>query len=942
MPSSPQAAGGRVRHDRRPPMDSSPTTRGRDAELATIGRVLGAARDGAGAIVLVEGAAGFGKTRLLAEAEHRAGEAGLRVCSAIAEPGDQVLPVVPMALLAAALAAEAPAAGAVEAGFWQVAEIEARLERGALTRPLLIALDDVQWADAGTLAALRVLPRRLLSLPIVWLLAYRPREASAELRAVADRLLAHGAERLTLRRLDEADVALVVADVVRHRAAPELLELAARAEGSPYLLVELLRGLLEEGLVQQAGGLAELAESRLPARVAETMRERLDRLPSDARRAARVAAVLGRWFGFDLLAEMLDVPTGAVLAPVDELVRSDLLTETADGRLGFRHDLLREAVRDTLPVSARRALQRQAADLMLAQGASSVQVAGLLTASADPGDRLAAQTLLDAADQLRTSDPNAAAELGHRALELVARDDPLRPPLVAQVALALHTAGRAEEGKAFADSALREVLAPADEAEIRFQIASMLWIPAEDRIESGRRALALSPIPPELRARHLARLIQNVVGAGRLDEAEALVAEAERAVADAGNPAAAALLDMCIAMKDYAEGHFLRALERQDLAATRGARLGVDLPERDAVRTRFLGPVEHPVAIVRACEAGLVSAQRAGQTWTAVVWEQQRAVALLVLGRLADAAAALEGLYDPEDLPRVLNTVDASGVVALGQAALHMGDTRQLAACVRLATATVEATGGEVRCQAGWLLFRHELARGDLAAARAALAGAGPGRYAPPRWPIWQDDLVWLARLAHASDDAALEAFVRDGAADRVARNPEVDAIATLAAHATALLDRDVAALRTAMAGLERTGRVLAHAFAAEDLGRLLIEQGAHDAGVDVLGAALDRYVGLGAAWDAGRVRQRLRAAGVHRRLGSPDARGLGWDALTDTERNVVRLVAEGRTNREVAEQLFVSPHTVGTHLRHAFDKLAVRSRVELARRFTEYGGGAG
>ena len=499
------------------------------------------------------------------------------------------------------------------------------------------------------------------------------------------------------------------------------------------------------------------------------------------------------------------------------------------------------------------------------------------------------------------------------------------------MALSLHAAGRAQEGKAFADSVLHEVLPASDEAEILFQIASMLWIPAEDRVAAGRRALALSGIPLDLRARHLARLIQNVVGAGRLDEAEQLSEQAEQAVAEANSPAAAALLDMCIAMKDYAQGNFLRALERQDLAVTRGARLGVDLPERDAVRTRFLGPVEHPAAIVRACEAGLVAAQRAGQTWTAVVWEQQRAVALLALGRLADAAAALEGLYDPDDRPRVLNTVDTSGVVALGQAALHMGDTRLLAACVRLARATVAATGGEVRCQAGWLLFRHELARGDLAAARGVLA-------ALPRWPIWQDDTVWLARAARATGDTVLAELARGCARSRVERNPGVEAIAALAGYTTALLDGDTDALRTAMTGLQRTAgcwptRSPPRTSAACCSSRASAPRRSTCSAVRSIATP-----GSGAAWDAGRVRRHLRGAGVHRRPEAPQ--GLGWGALTDTELTVVRLVAEGRTNREVAEQLFVSPHTVSTHLRHSFTKLDVNSRMELARRFAEHSRG--
>lgn len=202
---------------------------------------------------------------------------------------------------------------------------------------------------------------------------------------------------------------------------------------------------------------------------------------------------------------------------------------------------------------------------------------------------------------------------------------------------------------------------------------------------------------------------------------------------------------------------------------------------------------------------------------------------------------------------------------------------------------------------------------------------------------MWQDDVIWLARLAQSCDDSVLAEATRIGAATRASLNPGVDSIAAFATYTAALLDRDTEGLAEAMSGLERTGRLLAHAFATEDLGRLLLEQGSRETGIEVLSTALDRYAGLGAAWDVGRVRRRLRDVGVRRRLGAPATPRKGWAALTETELNVVRLVAEGQTNREVAEQLFVSPHTVSTHLRHSFAKLAINSRVGLVRLFAEH-----
>jgi DNA-binding CsgD family transcriptional regulator len=127
--------------------------------------------------------------------------------------------------------------------------------------------------------------------------------------------------------------------------------------------------------------------------------------------------------------------------------------------------------------------------------------------------------------------------------------------------------------------------------------------------------------------------------------------------------------------------------------------------------------------------------------------------------------------------------------------------------------------------------------------------------------------------------------------------------------------------------------RPLALASALEDLGALSAREGNQDEAVDALGRALELYAGCGASWDARRVRQRLRALGVRRRLVSIQRPDRGWAALTPTEEEVARLLGQGLTNRAVAERLFVSPNTVGTHVRHVFGKLGVRSRAELAAR---------
>ncbi len=138
-----------------------------------------------------------------------------------------------------------------------------------------------------------------------------------------------------------------------------LLDIAASARGNPFLLVELLAGLQEEELVRVSAGRAELVALRVPRRARESMDTRIARLSELARQVVTAGAVLSRRFSFSELSNMLAVPPTALLAPVNELVHADLIVEVGD-QLSLRHELIRDAIRDSLPASARRALDRRA------------------------------------------------------------------------------------------------------------------------------------------------------------------------------------------------------------------------------------------------------------------------------------------------------------------------------------------------------------------------------------------------------------------------------------------------------------------------------------------------------------------------------------------------------------------------------------------------------
>jgi DNA-binding CsgD family transcriptional regulator len=311
---------------------------------------------------------------------------------------------------------------------------------------------------------------------------------------------------------------------------------------------------------------------------------------------------------------------------------------------------------------------------------------------------------------------------------------------------------------------------------------------------------------------------------------------------------------------------------------------------------------------------------------------------LLRTGRLSEALAVLEGRFALEDGTHAAAVLDAAGIVALGRLAIHTGDTRQARRLGDIAQVMLEQGTPAVRRHAGLLLALFAMAEGDAIAARGRLRAPAQadGRAILPRFPLDIADDVLLARIAVATEDDELANLALSTSERRAELNPGIDSIGATAAHVRGLLERNHADLREAVALFEGTPRRLELAAALEDLGAELTAND-RDTAVDVLGRSLALYAELGATWDARRVRSRLRGLGVRRRLVTAEPETSGWAAMTTAELTVARLVAEGLTNREVAERLFVSPHTVNSHLRHVFSKLGINSRVELARLARDY-----
>jgi predicted ATPase len=280
-----------------------PPLRGRDVELAVIRRHLTEISKGTGSVIVIEGSAGRGKTRLIQEAAATAVELSFRVGRGTAEPDEG--PMELGALLRALFEGDPPLAdrsalqdlhASPEMLFWLLQDIQAIIEEAALKGPLLICIDDLHWGGTSFAAAVRQLPLSLSSLPVAWILAFRPHQGTPQLQSAKSHVIESGAELIRLAPLEREAVALVAADLLGAEPGEALLERAERVKGNPFLLVEFIRGLLDERIVSVDSGRATLIEDRLPLRVSDSMRDRLARMSSPAERVATFSSARGRRF----------------------------------------------------------------------------------------------------------------------------------------------------------------------------------------------------------------------------------------------------------------------------------------------------------------------------------------------------------------------------------------------------------------------------------------------------------------------------------------------------------------------------------------------------------------------------------------------------------------------------------------------------------------------
>src|ERR1700760_3085976 len=908
----------------------TPPIRGRAGELKVIGALVTGLVQGRGGVLVIEGPPGIGKSRLLTEVMALADKTGVRTLFGEAFEYQQTVPF--FSLFMATLHADPPVGdagalrrlgGSADLRYWVVHDLADAIYAAAAQTPLAIVLEDIHWADNSTLVALRSLVTARPDTPVLWVLTARTGAGGPVLQDTLRTLQRADATAVRLGAMSPDAVADMVQDVVRANADESLLSLAAKAHGNPFLVRELVGGLGEEGRLDVSGGGAGARGKAVPRPVRASMQQRLDQLSRGAGEVVRVAAVLPDRFSAGLLAAMLERQPASLMSAVQEAVGADLLVEDGE-QLRFRHDLLREATRQSLAESLRRAMERQAASIMLSLGAAPAEAATQLARSAEPGDREATGALRAAAQSVGHTDASAAADLSKRALELLPAQDPEHGLLVAETVELLNRASRYAEAEELAVAALLDAASPQEEAEIRLRLATKNTHSTQRRIEENRRALQLDDISEVTRARHLAWLAYNLIFQKQGGQQRAAADEAAAAAASTGDLEATILANLTLALLDCGEGYASRALGRLAevcvLARTSDATAAHDLAANHyAILLALVGRLDDAAARVAD---GIEQARREGNAMALDIGVTMEGIVHLTAGRLS--AARL-----PPPQRTTMTELDMIRMVILAEVAASTDDRMLLQQMVNDAYGAYSTGSSVVRRGAANVLALAAWQRDDVHDAMRWLGG-DITLFESPIWPQVLDRVIFTARVASAAGDTGLRARVL-GATDLLEReDPAIPLFTGVAVYARGILERDAQALVAATELLHASSRPLLYASAAEDAGAELARIDRGEEAIDQLNAAFDTYMGHEALADARRVGRELRRLGVERRIVSQPRAKSGWDSLTDAELTVVNLIAQGATNRSVAQHLHVTPHTVKAHLHNAFAKLGINSRVEL------------
>ena len=928
----------------------------RDREIATVEAALTQAHSGAGQSLIIEGPAGIGKTALLEVVKTMAEDEGVRALTAsggelevdfpfgvvrqlfapfltemagqsplLEGPASMARPVLLMAD-GADLSRPAGEGGLFESLYglyWLTLNL-------AQSGPLLLTIDDGHWCDGASLRYLIYLQRRLAGMPIAVVLATRPGEPSANVRLV-DQLRVQ-AKSLHLERLSVSAVGAMLRGAFSEAPHPELTAAAHTATGgNPFLVRELATALLDRQLRPTRDAAAEVSMIS-PEQVQRSIVRRLSALGPGATALTQAVAVLGSGCELRHAARLSGLSDTQSTARVESLVRVQILRD--EPQLAFVHPLVRAAVYADMTTAARAQAHAEAAVILRADGAELDTVAAHLLESPALGNA-------GVVDLLRGAARRAAS---HGAMDVAStylRRALAEPPRGNQYADVLRELGTAELAAGQPSVAADRLAAAAAEARDFDSRLSIVLMRRHALVLADRIAEAVSVVDDlraEPNAHAQADLLESAaVGAGQLDfrvvpALEHRLVELQSrartltvteplalAVAASSNAFANGDLELTATLTNRALDSLAAAHPQSDYTVEGQLAVALYMSERydrlDELSSRWLA-----------------DARRRGSLPRFISMATMRAHAAYRAGSLADAEA---DAHDALEAARLYGHMFwlPGAVGALVNPLVEQGrfdEAEQL-----LVETKVQEIHGKSSafCWAAMFLparARLRVAEGRPREAVADLLACGD-RYessanrSPSLW-AWRSESA-LALDTVGEHTRAVELATAEVVLALELGAPRATGVALRALGLVTGGEAGLASLTEAVAILSKSSARLEHARALADLGGGLRRAGRRTEARATLRQAQELALRCGASVLVQQAQQELLASGArpHR------TRLRGPEALTPSELRVARLAADGRSNPEIARLLFLTRRTVETHLTHAYQKLEIASRDDLA-----------
>ena len=925
----------------------------RERELDRLHEAIDRAADGDGAMVVLTGPPGIGKTRLIGAASESARDRGFEVLVArgaelegefpfgiarqLLEPslrtasatrrtellsgaGELAAGVLGQESAVAGSAAD-PTFAALHGLYWVVANL-------ASTERALLVIDDAHWSDPESIRWLGYLGRRLDGLPVAVVLGIRPDEPQARAGGVDALLSGPAATVIEPAPLSAQAVGVLAAATFDASPEPAFVAACQRASGgNPFLAKELLTALAETAVAPTSAN-AERALSTGPETVKRAVLARIARLPEACGGLAVSLAIAGGGIELRTLSELAGLAPDEAAEAADLLSAAEIVAATSPPE--FRHPILRASIYEDIAPFKRSRAHARAARVIAADGADPARVAAQLIACEPAGDEWAVERLRDAAHgALARGSPRTAVDLLRRALT--------EPPIAASLHDVLVELGSAElmshqpaEASEHLSRALELTDDPLGRAVVSRPLAAALTLSGRPADGVAVLELTIAGLPEQ--ARELRLWIEAEIQATAQVSEEAYRRTRARPLGEidfdpdepGGRPLLAALALASI-QRGRAEDAARIALE----ACGNGALLDERGPELFAfyLGTNSLTFAQAPEAAIIELTAGIDAAAARGSAWGVSMCAALRSLPHRQIGAVARTEADARMYLELRERTTIVGLSSALG--SLIWALTERGELEQAEAALAAHPEAREAArSSEYLCLAA-PRARLRIAQGrerealeDLRFCRHLEEAYGFERPALTSWR--SDAALCLAALGEGAEAAEL-------IADELSRARTFGAPRPLgiALRAAALLERGerrLELLREAIEALTASPDRLEHARALADLGR------AHrsERRTSEARAALDEGLAMARACGATAVAERahaeLEALGVRRRkivVG-------GLESLTPAELRVAELAATGRSNRQIAEALFVTMKTVETHLYRAYQKLDIGSRDDL------------